>query len=153
MAEAEIDILKEASRYADSPRYQTPELAYRHAIRDGTTGQTAREAGLKMAKFLQSQLEIAIGYEDQAAALWALGIGMHAIMDYFSGSHEGFQPWYGGSSVSEMMEKNGKGRMLLHFLKDSSCPWDRSNPWSRLNSATPMKHWMRSYLEAFRRAR
>jgi len=146
LSPAQVEILQGASAYADTPPYQTPELAYRHAMSDGTTGQTQAEAYALMMQFVETQLDTAVAVQDESTALWALGMGMHAIMDFQSASHAGFQPWQGGSSIKEAMRRNGRRSMVRHGSADIQCPVGTDKEEAALR-------WLRSYLYQFRSRR
>jgi hypothetical protein len=89
----EILILKNSSKAADGPEYQTQEYCYRHAMRGRS--QNMYDAIVEFNFFL---VDFSIKYiiaKDNDESLAILGFVLHALMDSKSPSHAGFQVWDG----------------------------------------------------------
>jgi RHS repeat-associated protein len=107
----ELDVLQAASYNTDFKNQyngkdpQDPSNSFIHAMRDGTTGQSIEEAQALTNEFLcgneGSAMSEQMTYEDNGGkglstkALSSMGNALHTIMDSFSPSHTGFQPWSG----------------------------------------------------------
>ncbi|HBX85526.1 MAG TPA: hypothetical protein DEH40_12570 [Marinilabiliales bacterium] len=102
----EIAILMQASKYADIAEFQDTDDSYRHAM-----GQEGLSTGASMKlydNFINQQLDNFINTSDPNAALFELGIALHAMMDNASPTHNGFQVWKG--------IKKEKNFGLTHFF-------------------------------------
>jgi RHS repeat-associated protein len=86
-----LQALKDASAYADERKFQKGEYSYRHAMR--AERQTRQDAMKNFMNFLNTPG----GSDPKTGEKWnkdtELGVKLHAIMDYFCPSHEGFQEW------------------------------------------------------------
>jgi RHS repeat-associated protein len=107
----ELDVLKAASYNTDFKiQYngkdpQNPSNSFIHMMRDGTTGQSVEEARALTNEFICGNEGAAMSeqmtYEEgggkglSTKALSSIGNALHPIMDSFSPSHAGFQPWSG----------------------------------------------------------
>ena len=108
------DILRRASRTVDR-YFQAPEFSYMHAMRDKIQNQSKEEAERKAKNWVIGQLfeaadETSGGNPD--GGLWALGMGMHTIMDAYSPEHSDFKPWGGLSGLANL------GSAAGHTIKE-----------------------------------
>jgi len=90
----QIDTLKRASRFVDND--QSVEGSYKHGMR--APWELPTQAEMKWRDFVDSKFREAtrlIQDKKPNAAFFALGEGMHAIMDSTSPRHRGSQVWYG----------------------------------------------------------
>ena len=67
---------------------QSPENAYRHAMRNGVSGQSVADAQRQYNAFIDSELN--------KCTLDGLANAMHAVQDSAASGHKGFQKWNGG---------------------------------------------------------
>ncbi|MDP1726285.1 MAG: RHS repeat-associated core domain-containing protein [Bacteroidota bacterium] len=110
LTDAEIKVLQKASAHTDSkPGAQTPENSPEHYM--SAPGQPATEAAKESQQFIDQKKE-EYKSKDGEEALFALGEGMHTIMDGTSPAHEGSQPWEGMKGVKNFV----KG--VLHGIKE-----------------------------------
>jgi RHS repeat-associated protein len=86
ISKKDLAILRAASKEADTQKYQTPELSYRHAM-----GGSAKDYN----NFINEQFGLALKASDRSKGLEQLGYALHAIMDNSSPTHKGFQIWGG----------------------------------------------------------
>jgi len=70
------------------PESQSPENSYWHAMRDGTTRQTADEARRLFDNYVDKNI--------RSCTQKGLANALHAVQDMFPRGHMGFQPWDGG---------------------------------------------------------
>ena len=90
---SELKVFQKASDYTDTkPGAQTSESSYLHAMSKSSSREGKAEAKEKMEQFINSKIDEFVN-KDGEDALFALGEGMHAVMDMTSPSHEGFQQW------------------------------------------------------------
>jgi len=109
LTSAEIDILKSASEYVD--RDQSLEGSFKHAMR--APEQSIEAAQQQWSDYVAGQLSAAQGLASRGAQLFALGTGMHALMDNTSPSHEGFQVWNGMNYIDPRVWRHGIGDASL----------------------------------------
>ena len=67
---------------------QRPENAYKHAMRNGASGQSAADAQRQYNDYVATQLS--------KCTLDGLAHALHAVQDSTASGHAGFQPWDGG---------------------------------------------------------
>lgn len=87
-------IVSMAHLYADDPRFQKPESAYRHAQR--RKEQTVEEAYYLADQFVREQFGLA--WEAKRAgdinlSLHYFTVGLHTLQDSTSALHGGFSVW------------------------------------------------------------
>mgnify|MGYP000882744236 CR=1 FL=1 len=102
----EIAILMQASKYADIAEFQDTEDSYRHAM--GQEGLSTSASMKLYDGLINQQLDNFLNTSDPNAALFELGIALHAMMDNASPTHKGFQIWKG--------IKKEKNFGLTHFF-------------------------------------
>ena len=95
----DIVILKQASKEADTRKYQKTELSYRHAM-----GGSEKDYN----NFIRGQFVKALKARDRNKGLEELGYAFHAIMDNSSPTHKGFQIWEGFVSINAIEHYNGE---------------------------------------------
>ena len=86
----EIAILQEASAYTDT--LQSPEDQFMHAMRNER--QTVSEAENLWNQFICNKQKQAKSKKSQRGQLFPLGMGMHALMDYYAPWHGPFAVWH-----------------------------------------------------------
>jgi hypothetical protein len=118
---SDLDILKRASRYVDDD--QSVARSYKHAMR--APWELVFTAEREWHTFIQEQFDDSIRQIKSdvfIGSMFALGEGMHALMDGTSPRHRGFKPWYG-------------------FGKEGvRCPESDSLPWGLANYARVIAH-------------
>jgi RHS repeat-associated protein len=131
-----IKIFRKASRYVDSARFQTQEFCYMHAMcRKEQKEPEARQAS---AVFVLNQFFAALDEGRTYEGYFALGMGMHTIMDAAAPEHN-FKVWYGLNSLKGLA--NGAG----HFVKE----FFHSLPRSVSNLTGKTVTELENYLEDF----
>ena len=117
LTKTEIKTLKKASLYTDTkPGAQASENSHEHGMsgpqKDGQTKEETREEyGQKEKEFIDDKKE-EFKSKDGDEALFALGEGMHTIMDKTSPAHEGGQQWNGTKGLGNKLKAIG------HVLKE-----------------------------------
>jgi hypothetical protein len=84
--------IEEGRKYADAPRHQWPKYSYMHAMRN--SDQTPEEVMAQMNKYINDHLNAFKGYSKLGKckeAYFELGMALHAVMDFTSPSHAGFE--------------------------------------------------------------
>ena len=117
ISESDRKILMDMQVVADED--QRPAFQYRHAMRNGPTGQTVEEAKKLANDYVRDRITEARKLEkegDHVGALELLGMALHTLQDSTSPSHIGFQPWGGAGS------QTGLG----HVLDERTYPGDKS---------------------------
>jgi RHS repeat-associated protein len=123
---AELQLLMDASWYADRAPFQDAEHSEMHAMagirysgsifdtpRPVVSRQSRAEAERRFNAYLCERKSTALKMKERSLALWALGMGMHAIMDNLSPSHSGFRSW------AEPTLQNGVLPLANHMMGDT----------------------------------
>jgi RHS repeat-associated protein len=76
------------------PGSQSPGNSFWHAMSDGTVGESAQSANAKYQKYVDEQI--------RGCSCAGLARALHAIQDFYSPAHAGFQPWNGSKVPSPM---------------------------------------------------
>ena len=110
--------------YADSGQFQNGASAFRHAMRNKDTAQSACEARKLANDFVRSQFKKAWDFKKnglEEAALFELSVGLHLLQDWTSPTHHGFQEWSDNPSSEEV---------FLHTLGELYNPGSNSELYS-----------------------
>ena len=115
-----LQILALASEYTDT--FQGPAESYMHHMR--RPRQSLDKAREEYERFKCDQLSLARKLTNRDLALWALGMGMHALMDSTAPGHRDFQEWKGffpdesGSDAPEGQFFYDEFNNAVHGLQD-----------------------------------
>jgi hypothetical protein len=102
LPKGENTILARAQVHADQPKFQTPQFAFRHAMR--CPSQTVDEALVLANSFIRQQFKRAWAAPTRFEALFEFGVGLHTIQDSTSPAHTGFQVWSGEEGLAEQAQ-------------------------------------------------
>ena len=100
----DLQMIIQSQQLADSETYQTPQNSHRHAMR-GDNAANATEARYLMLKFIREQFEKAwlLRYKHRCASLVAFGLALHALQDYTTPTHHGFQDWTANEASNDLL--------------------------------------------------
>jgi hypothetical protein len=113
----DVDRLAKLTQDVDSqPGSQKAANSYKHAMRDGTSGQSAAQAEQLYNSFIESELS--------KCNLEGLANAMHAVQDSAAAGHKGFQPWDGGPLPSF-------GYFLRDMIHPGDAEWEDAKDKSR----------------------
>ncbi len=102
LSEADREVLRAMQVFADSKEFQTPEMSFRHGMRDGRVDsnnqpvQTVEQARSLANTFVRDGIIEAQRLNREGnrdSAMRVFGIVLHTLQDSTSPSHTGFQPW------------------------------------------------------------
>jgi RHS repeat-associated protein len=85
------EVLEQASLDADKD--QSLKYSYKHAMK--VPWQSVEQAEILYNDFLEGQIQKFATTENYGEALYQLGLGLHAKMDAWAPTHNGFQTWNG----------------------------------------------------------
>jgi hypothetical protein len=103
-----IDNLNAATEHIDSPKYQTSEFAYVHAMR--APGQSIAEARKKANEFVREKFALAWKYKAEGnipRSEFEFGLALHTLQEPSSPTHINFPPWVGKVPVIPTLVAHG----------------------------------------------